>query len=96
MNDHTQDTNATTPPQDENPMFAENLRALREAGIREPTASRLAQLPHVNPGYVRGHVEQANAQGFELGIAIYRIEHAWPLRHVLTVDDRIRRFLGDD
>lgn len=85
--------------QPENPQFAANLRALHKAGIREPTARRLAGLPHVTPEYVTAHVEQANAQGFELGIAIYRIQHAWPLRSrkdVPTVNDRIRRFLGED
>ena len=83
----------------ENPNFAANLRALHEAGIRQPTARRLARLPHVTPEYIRGHVEQANAQGFELGVAIYRIQHGWALRSrqdVPTVDDRIRRFLGED
>ena len=75
------------------------LQALYDAGIREPAASRLARLPHVTPEYVRTHVEQANAQGFSLGIAIYRIEHGWPTRPrraVPTVEDRIRKFLGDD
>lgn len=82
--------------QPENPQLADNLRALHKAGIREPAAARLARLPHVTPEYVTAHVEQANAQGFELGIAIYRIEHAWPVRRdVPTVDDRIRRFLGE-
>ncbi len=82
-----------------NPQFAANLRALHEAGIREPTAARLARLAHVTPEYITVHVEQANAQGFELGIAIYRIQHAWPLRNrreVPTVKDRIRHFLGED
>ncbi len=83
--------------QAENPQFAANMRALHKAGIREPTAARLARLPHVTPDYIALHVEQANAQGFELGIAIYRIEHAWPVRDdVQTVEDRIRRFLEDD
>ncbi len=83
----------------ENPQFAANLRALHEAGIREPTAARLARLAHVTPEYITAHVEQANAQGFELGTAIYRIQHAWPLRSrqdVPTVNDRIRHFLGED
>ncbi len=86
-------------PQPDNPQFAANLRALHEAGIREPTAARLARLPHVTPEYIIGHVEQANAQGFELGVAIYRIRHAWALRSrqaVPTVNDRIRRFLGEE
>ncbi len=82
-----------------NPHFAANLRALRAAGIRDPAAARLARLPHVSPAYIAAHVELANAQGFALGTAIYRIEHGWPLRsrrQVPTVNDRIRRFLGED
>lgn len=85
--------------QPENPQFAANLRALHRSGIRQPTAARLARLPHVTPQYITAHVEQANAQGFELGIAIYRIQHAWALRspgEVPTVSHRIRRFLGED
>ena len=75
------------------------LYALYDAGICEPTAGRLARLPHVTPEFINAHVELANAQGFTLSIAIYRIEHAWPLpqrRTVLTVEDHIRRFLGQD
>lgn len=80
--------------EDEN--FVRTLHALYDAGIGEPTAGRLARLPHVSAEYVARHVEQANAQGFHLGIAIYRIEHAWPLperKETLTVEERIRRFL---
>ena len=74
------------------------LHALYDAGITEPTAGRLARLPHVSPEYVSEHVEQANAQGFTLGTAIYRIEHGWPLpagKPVLTVEERIKKFLSD-
>ncbi len=80
--------------EDEN--FVRTLHALYDAGIGEPTAGRLARLPHVSAEYVTRHVEQASAQGFHLGIAIYRIEHAWPLpqkKDTLTVEERIRRFL---
>ncbi len=82
--------------EDEN--FVKTLHALYDAGIREPTAGRLARLPHVTPEYVAAHVEQANAQGFRLGTAIYRIEHGWPIpeeKSVLSVDERIKRFLAD-
>ncbi len=82
----------------EDPNFVRTLYALYDAGIHEPTAGRLARLPHVSAEYVTAHVEQANAQGFGLGSAIYRIEHAWPMpekKAVLTVEDRIRKFLED-
>ena len=79
--------------------FVKNLHALLDAGIREPTAGRLARLLHVNPEYVAAHVEHANAQGFPLGTAIYRIEHGWPVPHkkaILSVEAHIRKFLGDE
>ena len=92
----------TNAPQDsedaEDPNVVKTLYALYDAGVHEPTAGRLARLPHVSPEYVAAHVEQANAQGYGLGVAIYRIEHAWPLpekKAVLTVEDRIRKFLED-
>jgi hypothetical protein len=78
--------------------FVRALYALFDAGIREPTAGRLARLPHVTPQYVAAHVALANAQGFRLGVAIYRMEHGWPMprtKAVLTVEDRIRKFLDD-
>jgi hypothetical protein len=46
------------------------LEALREAGIREPTASELAALPHVTPEYVRAHILGARANGLRIGAAI--------------------------
>ncbi len=94
------DPQKTAPPEDvEDENFVKTVQALYDAGIREPTAGRLARLPHVNPEYVAAHVEQANAQGFQLGTAIYRIEHGWPLpdrKAVLTVDDKIKKFLSDE
>jgi hypothetical protein len=94
--------NHVEPPHDAEEMEDANvvktLYALYDAGIHEPTAGRLARLPDVTPDYVAAHVELANAQGYGLGVAIHRIEHAWPLpekKAVLTVEDRIRKFLED-
>ncbi len=78
---------------------ARNLRALYDAGVREPIATRLARLPHVNPEYVAAHVDHALAEGGTLGTAIYRIQHAWPLpphRRERSVEEQIRRFLRKD
>lgn len=61
------------------PACSEALRALLQAGIREPKASALARLAHVTPEYVRAHVRKALEQGHALGTAIHRIERAWPL-----------------
>lgn len=96
---HVDEQEAGEGPEDkENENVVRTLHALYDAGVQEPTAGRLARLAHVSAGYVTAHVEQANAQGFGLGVAIYRIEHAWPLterKPVLTVEERIRRFLAD-
>ncbi len=80
------------------PKFVETLHALYDAGIREPTAGRLAGLPHMTPEYVAAHVEHARDQGRELGTAIYRMQHGWPVprRKVhLSVEASLRRFLGE-
>ena len=76
-----------------------NLRALYDAGVRDPIAMRLARLPHVSPDYVAAHVERSLAEGATLGTAIYRIQHAWPVprrRSDVSVEDQIRRFLRKD
>lgn len=62
--------------------------ALRAAGVREPALSRLAALEHVTPELVAAHVEAARVEGKQLGAAIYRIEHNWP---VLLDDEENRR-----
>lgn len=60
-----------------------NLAALDRGGIREPARSRLARLEHVTPELVAGHsVECAN-----LGQAIHRIEHNWPVKTTQPDDD---------
>ena len=80
------------------PKFMKTLHALYDAGIREPTAGRLAVLQHVTPEYIAAHVEHAHDQGRELGTAIYRMEHGWPAPHKkvhLSVEASLRRFLGE-
>lgn len=80
------------------PVKPEVRRALFNAGIREPAASRLARLPHVTPEFVQAHVQRAAAEGHDLGTAIHRIEFDWipssskrPKQR--SVEDRIRRFV---
>jgi len=46
------------------------MEAMRRSGIREPTASELAGLPHMTPEYLEAHVEAARAHGLRLGAAI--------------------------
>jgi hypothetical protein len=63
----------------ENRGFSENYSAAMKAGIRDPKASKLAELPHVTPDLIRGHVALAKRQGHTIGTAISRIEHNWPI-----------------
>lgn len=55
---------------------AEVLKALDEAGIREPARSRLAGLAHVTVELVEYHASTAET----CGQAIYRIEHNWDVK----------------
>lgn len=63
--------------EDEIPEDPDVRRALKQAGIREPAASRLAVLPHITPRLVRDEVAKAYADGRPIGSAIYRLEHGW-------------------
>jgi hypothetical protein len=67
------------PPEPElgHPDFAEALKALEEAGVDEPAASRIAHLRHVSADYVRAHVERARSEGRSLGAAIWRMQRGW-------------------
>lgn len=78
-----------------------HLRAvLDEHGIEEPTATELAELPHVSEDYVRAHVQAARARGLTLGVAIQRMRMgvpppvaAVPRSRQAAVEDKIRRFV---
>jgi hypothetical protein len=75
------------------------LEALRAAGIREPTASELAELPHVTVDYLRAHIQAARANGLRIGAAIeaMRLQAPPPYKpnaeaRQAEVDEKIRRF----
>jgi len=53
--------------------FREAVEALREAGIGEPTRSRLAVLPHVTASYVRAHALLAARDGIRSGLLVHRL-----------------------
>jgi hypothetical protein len=83
----------------------ETRRALREAGIEDPWLSRLAAMPHMTPEYVRGHVDQALAEGRSVGAAIWRMRQRWRvprgrpqegkprMTRRQVVEEQIRRFI---
>ncbi len=50
------------------------MGTLRKCGILDPTATRLAELPHMTPEYIHAHVDAALRQGLQLGAAIARME----------------------
>ena len=56
----------------------ESLEALAQAGIGEPTRSRLAALPHVTPAYVRAHVARLRRERRtdQTGLLVHRIQQA--------------------
>lgn len=75
------------------------LKALYECGVREPTASELAELPHMTPEYLASHVQAARANGLRIGSAIQNMRLGAPPLHAPTpksrqaqVDEMVRRF----
>ena len=75
------------------------LEVLRAAGIREPTASELAGLPHVTVEYVQAHIQGARAHGLRVGAAIQAMRMAAPpprgssqMSRMEEVEEMVRRF----
>lgn len=78
----------------------EHMReALYACGVREPTASELAELPHMTPEYLASHVQAARANGLRIGSAIQNMRLGAPPLHAPTpksrqarADEQMRRF----
>ena len=64
------------------------LAALYEAGVREPTATELAELPHMTPDYLQAHMQAARAHGLQIGSAILAMRSAAPPPHAPTPQSR--------
>jgi hypothetical protein len=82
------------------PRRRELLEAMYRAGIREPTASELSELPHVTLEYLQAHVSGARAHGLVIGSAIeaMRMGAPAPMRppsnnRQAEVEEKMRRFI---
>jgi hypothetical protein len=58
-----------------NPRVLETLHA---AGIGEPTASRLAALPHITNEYAQAHIKKAKEDKIATGLLIHRMKYHDP------------------
>lgn len=81
------------------PSRKELIEAMYAAGIREPTATELAGLPHVTIEYLQAHIQASREHGLLIGAAIEAIRLQAPPPHkpdadarLQEVDDMIRRF----
>jgi len=73
VNGSETDQRIVRPRAERSKAFREAVEALREAGIGEPTRSRLAVLPHVTASYVRAHALLAARDGIRSGLLIHRL-----------------------
>jgi len=55
------------------------LQIIYDAGIREPTASRLIKLAWVDEEYLKNHIEKANKDKTQIGLLIHRIRSHDPM-----------------
>ena len=76
------------------------IHAMSGFGIREPTASELAELPHMTLEYLQAHVQGARANGLRVGAAIEAMRLAAPAPSKPTprdrqaeVEEKVRRFM---
>jgi hypothetical protein len=72
-------------PQPENlpPLDPAVLQALHQAGIGEPTASRLAAMAHIDLAYVQAHAARARREGIRVALLIHRMRAGDPAPEML-------------
>ncbi len=58
--------------------FSDSRKLLHSANVGEPMASVLADLPHVTPYYIAGHILKAKEDGIKVGLLIHRIHSSDP------------------
>jgi len=58
--------------------FSDSRKLLRSANVGEPMASVLADLDHITPYYIAGHILKAKQDGIKIGLLIHRIRSADP------------------
>lgn len=75
------------------------IEAMYKSGIREPTASELAELPHITLEYLNAHAQAARALGLKIGAAIEAMRLGAPApagptprNRQAEVEEKIRRF----
>lgn len=56
-----------------NPNFSDSLELLHAANVGEPSATTLADLPHVTPYYLAAHILKAKEDDIKTGLLIHRI-----------------------
>jgi hypothetical protein len=81
------------------PRRRELIEAMYSAGIREPTASELAELPHVTLEYLQAHIRATRAHGLRIGAAIEAMRLQAPppgtpdaASRQAETEEKIRRF----
>lgn len=62
----------------ENPHYEANVQALKNAGIGEPSRSKLANLEHVTPEYILAHSELVKKENKNTGMLVHRIREGDP------------------
>ncbi len=63
----------------------ENISLLKSAGVGEPMRSRIANLDHVNPEYIKAHAAKVKREKKSAGMLIHRLKSGDPIPE--TKDD---------
>ena len=57
----------------------ENISLLKSAGVGEPMRSRIANLDHVNPEYIKAHAAKVKREKKSAGMLIHRLKSGDPM-----------------